>query len=86
MANPIRMANNFVAGHADSATVAALRPDNSKIAISFVEEQMQPFLVKPNGSPTDYEVVEAVIASITMVPDLARALAESILKTLDGKK
>lgn len=86
MANPVRKADNFIAGHADSATVAALRPDNSKIAITFVEEQMQPILNKAAPEGSDYEVVEAVLASITMPPSLARAIAESILSTLDGSK
>ncbi|ORL66655.1 hypothetical protein [Pseudomonas putida] len=82
MGNPIRKASNFVAAHVDSATVASLRDDKSTIAISFVEEQMHPRVDATRGDPLEFEVIESVIASVIMKPQLARALAKSIMETL----
>lgn len=82
MGNPIKKAENFVAAHVDSATVASLRDDKSTIAICFVEEQMHPKAGAQNGNDLNYEVIESVVASLIMKPQLARALANSIMNTL----
>jgi len=82
LGNPIRKAENFVAAHVDSATVASLRDDKSTIAICFIEEQMHPRVDATRGDALEFEVIESVVASVVMKPQLARALARSILDTL----